>query len=100
MKRIAIALLFGLIVIPVVLHIANRKPVQPKWVVVGCSVVKQYESARLTLQGPTLIEADDTRGGCWVPVGTEFTDRGGSVICETKEISATTCFHIVSETKR
>jgi hypothetical protein len=103
MKRLAVAMLFGLIVIPIVLYLSNRRPKEPTWQVVGCSVLKQYESARLTLSGPTLIEAEDPRGECAVPVGTEFNDLGGGYICETKEVpkhSTSTCFHIVSETKR
>jgi hypothetical protein len=64
MKRLAIAMLFGLIVIPIALFINNRRPKEPTWQVVRCSVLKEYESARLTLSGPTLIEAEDPRGEC------------------------------------
>lgn len=102
-KRFVVAMLFGIIVIPIVLYIHNRRPKEPTWQVVKCSVLKEYESARLTLSGPTLIEAEDPSGQCEITVGTEFNDRGSGIICETKETakhSTSNCFHIVSETKR
>jgi hypothetical protein len=63
------------------------------WIVVGCSVVKddrirEGESVRLKLSGPTFIEVEEFASECVIPIGTEFTDyRVGGHIWATAELS-------------
>jgi len=111
-KRLTVAVLFAIFVALPVAFYVNRKAKTPKWQVVGCSVVKddrirEGESVRLKLSGPTFIELEVLANECLIPLGTEFTDyRVGGNICANAELSKRLpssvgdCFRIMSETKR
>jgi hypothetical protein len=106
MKRFAVAILFGLIAIPVAVYVNDRSHKQSQWRVVDCSVVKddrvqEGHSVRLKLSGPTMIEATVWEDECRIPVGTEFV-RDGGFICNPRMAGPSDlgCFGIESETKR
>jgi hypothetical protein len=106
LKRLAVALLFGVIAIPVALYVNARRHKQSQWQVVGCSLVKddrvrEGHSVRLKLSGPTMIEATVWEDECRIPVGTEFT-RDGGFVCNPRMAGPNElgCFRIESETKR
>jgi len=104
-KRLAVALLFGVIAIPVALHFNDRSHKQSKWQVVGCALiqddrVREGHSVRLKLSGPTMIEATVWEDECRIPVGTEFS-RDGGFVCNERMAAPNKpgCFRIESETK-
>lgn len=76
------------------------------WRLSACSVVKddrvrEGQSARLTLRGPTTIEATDWSSRCRIPVGTEFHRENGFVC--NPDIAGPNdfgCFGIESEKPR
>jgi hypothetical protein len=108
-------MLFGVLVVCLVVLYFHRRP--DRWEVVSCAVVEhqggyhqKHYVERLTLRGPTVIEAinpppydsdTDEYTKCYEPVGTEFRRDGGRVC--TKSLNPTApdyCLDIVSEAKR
>jgi hypothetical protein len=76
------------------------------WQLQSCSVVKddrvrEGHSVRLTLSGPTVIEATVWEDECRIPVGTEFHREGG-LVCNPSVAGPNDlgCFGIESEKPR
>lgn len=106
MKRLAVALLFGVIAMPNALYVRDRSHKQSQWQVVACTLVnddrvREGHSVRLKLSGPTMIEATVWEDECRIPVGTEFS-RDGGFVCSPRMAAPNKpgCFRIESETRR
>jgi hypothetical protein len=111
MKRFA---QYVLVTVMVVLMFAIVEPYlypRKRWTVEGCSIRRDAQvpngmNVRLSLRGPTLIEAEEETGltKCIIPIGTEVTDHRDGFVCvassQAVDLSGHNCFRIVSERKR
>lgn len=107
MKKLPAVLIGIFVVCMVVLFIHSKTPPREPdtWREIGCAVVKddrvrENESVRIKLRGPSVIEATVWESECRIPLGTEF-QRSGGFVCNAKlsDKNDGGCYPIQSETK-